>query len=385
MRLLLVTLLLLLAPCAWGESGVDTLDAFAFESEESFALDLEEGDAPVATGPGFRWFARATVGGFYVSEGFEHKPQPVVSQGLVHVRSDILDSPAPNDIDGGSDTLTIAAFDSRGNPIVALYDTADLHRFSTGYDSFRKADIRSLTSIEVLGQHIWDNNEGLVNSLMAPRLRIEAGGAGFDVGSCPVAERAPLIKNADETNERWWQGFLHANYLAYGIRYNRGADRSDFDASSDLFGPLYSYTDVVMNLIGPQIAVGRTISKRRWMFDLSGSLLVGYARADFKQSNGIGETTPSGGATNLLFMEPTYSHHQRREEGVGALAELRLVNSYLFHKNWTLDLIGRAFVTGPWHHANQVVQYDLPDFGLAEGESGYLAGANLMLGVTHLR
>lgn len=244
-----------------------------------------------------------------------------------------------------------------------------------------------LGSVEVMGQHLWRGDHGILNTKPAWRLTFLGIGPALDAGELPVADFESFAES-DEPNPGWLRGFKVVNYLAYGVRFNQGTDEFSWGAyidGVDGWGRTFANTEVRNSLLGPQLAMGRIVSKGRWVFDASGMILLGYQETKTALEGGFGDNIITGGLNNPAVAQPTYTLQTQREDHFGTHAEVRLTTSYLIRKHWSLDAMIRGFMTGPWYDASERFGYTLPNYTLQPAPAKALVGANLFLGVTYLR
>lgn len=386
--------------------------------EDDDAWILHTDPPSVKTGPGFRQFARLHVGGFTSKEeAVNDFKQPATNSTAGFIESSGIDWERGVfylDYNQGNSMLNEpSGIDPVGSEIQPFYTSADELNQAlsmpyyeaieqvTRLNSLEFSDITaldlefesdliqrqvSLSSIELMGQHIWDRHGEIQNRTPAWRLNYYGAGLAVELGNLPVAEQAPLSQDLSPKKDNWLSGFKYANYFAYGIRLNYGTDGYLFDGNLNLAGRIYADTTAEHFIIGPQIAIGRVASRGRWMFDGSAHLQLGYGHTELEQMSGVGEGPLPGRLNNTAVAQSTFNKHEQDRARFAQLAELRFTTSYLFKPNLSLDLTARGFVVGPWYESQDLVDYRLPDFGLRNTESNkYLTGANLYLGVTYLR
>lgn len=245
-----------------------------------------------------------------------------------------------------------------------------------------------LGSVELLRQHVW----GEETSCEVPagwRIALFDTYAAFDAGWLPLGEQSTAIYHA-ETTAGWFKSFRSAKYFSYGVRLNYGRDDLKLYLEG-VNGPgtrdnyfLFNRNDHMS--IGPQIVFGRTSTRKRWTIDRSARVMLGYGWSDFAQTNGyVADLSVLHTDNPFRTLSPTYSAmHNQRQTDFTQHVELRVVSSYAFHKNWTLDVLGRAFVTGPWYRSHKQLGDDGPDYGFGESDSDYWSGAVLNVGITYL-
>lgn len=262
-------------------------------------------------------------------------------------------------------------------------DFGDLHQFNIRFDTLRAEQLQALRSLEIVGQHLWSRRAGLLTNKPALRLNLHGIGVAVELGDVPMADAAGPVEPPATVG--WFAGAKSVDYLAYGLRMNQGIDEFQFDGISDVLGYTGSNTRVDHWAIGPQVSVGRVTAIDKWMFDLSGHLMLAYSRVEIEQSNQIGSGLQPGALNRPLLLQPTYTTHGRSHDHFSPHAEVRLASGYAIRRDWTADAMLRGYVTGPWYESSELVDYSLPDLGIRGGDPGAHIGWNLYLGVTYLR
>lgn len=320
----------------YGAEAYDVVEEASFNCATDMACgcEIDCGCGAMFCGPGLRSFARGLLGGVYLED--DHPPEQFSS--------------------------------------------------FTGYGT----ETVRLGSVELLRQHVWSRN---CDTTIAPGWRISIFDryAAFDAGWLPLAELSPAIRD-EVPRQGWFKSFRSANYFSYGLRFNYGSDALELYAE-DLaghapFDNYYLHNWVDHLAIGPQIVFGRTSTRKRWTIDRSVRVMLGYGHAEMRQSNGF--------VNDLRYLhdeDPYFSlrsrdvhHHERDEDYFAQHVELRLVSSYSFSEHWTLDVVGRALLAGPWYQSGKQINLDSGsiDFGLGDSHYDYLGAIVANIGLTYL-
>lgn len=293
------------------------------------------------------------------------------------------------DFAGGDNRITTVV---NGQGIVYfVYDFDDLHTFNIRLDNLHVRQHRSVSSVELMGQHLWDWDQGILNRRPAWRVGWQGPGSRGPMGSgefgfLPVADVGEPRRKERPNRGGWFAGFKSASYLAYGIRGNRGRDEIGWGASLEDSGGwnIFAYTRNTNLVIGPQLSLGRVTSNGRWRLDLSGHLLLGYSHVSTKLTGGFAWNASTVGL-NSSERKPTLSHARRETEDFAQHVETRLTTSFLLSRHVTIDATVRGYATGPWFDSSEQMVWRLPNFGLQATGSDYLLGGDAFVGVTLLR
>ncbi|MEM8866158.1 MAG: hypothetical protein AAGF31_11500 [Planctomycetota bacterium] len=342
--------------------GRSNNDGLSSDSSVPVSVDIDDDDTPVGS--------EAAVAGITAEGNIDN----AVGFGGTFIFTDL-----------GSDDLLPTGTD------LIYTDFGDLHLFNLRFDIYHTWHKRRLDTFELVAQHLWTRDRGLLNHKPAWRFNYYGPEVAVELGQLRVADRsAPSLRRKQTTNG-WFAGFQSVNYCGYGIRYNAGEDRYGYHGALEvsvdagLGNPTYGDTDIMHTTIGPQLSIGRVTSRSPWQFDLSGHLLLGYGRADFDQDYVVGELLRPQAINPLIVAQPHYGENKRDDEYFAQHAELRLTTSYFLRRNCTIDATVRGFVAGPWYDASEAIGYTLPSFTLLETSSDYLTGYNLYVGMTYLR
>lgn len=426
-------IVLIIGALAASESAVsrakEEINAIDRASTESVAWVTDQVATPSWSGPGFRRFVRGMIGGYYEEDqaGFDTEPATtsVSNSGGVHA---IFETPNDDfllgyrdygldvDIDvDDSDSLTFGVTagpgsdvgsdreadnidaDATGGPFILLgpdgheltfgYDFDDLHLFNIRFSELTISHERWLGSAELMAQHLWSREKGILNKTPTWRFTLLGVGPVIDLGNLPVAD-IEATRRDTKPRSGWLRGFRTVNYFAYGLRYNQSRDEISWLSYVDGVSGwerLSANIRTQNSLIGPQLAVGRVASKGRWMFDLSGTILLAYQETETTVRSSFGENIITGGLNNSATADPTYYTEQRRERHFAQHAEVRFTTSYLIRRHWSLDAMLRGFLAAPWYESQDRFVFALPSFKLQSSDAQALVGANLFLGVTYLR
>jgi hypothetical protein len=360
-------------------------------------------------------FARLQLGQFWVEEddAIEYVSEPSQSQGNLFSTFTDFGRPPPGSnqlmhgyVDLNSDQPKYDDFyyldyDSQHGP--DGFDTEDpygvvdssYYSFPPDLDDFASqpaslvlATMRETVRIENLEfslQHLYD--DGWVNSRPAWRIGANGWGMNLDVGQLPLPASAntPSDPNAGWLRH-WLDGFNHAHYVSYGVRTVRLVDEYEVDVPGGVLGGFNVHAKVDHINLGPHLTIGRTSGSGRWLFDLSGTVLVGYGHARYKQNAEFGNASLGGAVYNRPLNFNPYSVQSRdREDFLATYAELDFTTSYFLTSHWTLDLTARAFVLGEHFSAEDHIVWNLPDFGIDDSkQSDTFAGGNLFVGASYV-
>ncbi len=178
----------------------------------------------------------------------------------------------------------------------------------------------------------------------------------------------------------------HAHYVSYGVRTVRLVDEYEVDAPGGVIGGFHVKNEIDQTNIGPHLTIGRTSRSGRWLFDLSGTVLLGYGHARYRQDGALFTDGLGGAVYNRpLNANPVFVTNRASEDFLATYAELDFTTSYFLTSHWTLDLTARAFVLGEHFSAEDHIVWSLPDFGISESKQSHsYAGGNLFVGASYV-
>ena len=189
-------------------------------------------------------------------------------------------------------------------------------------------------------------------------------------------------------NNRYKEVKRHGNTaeIGYGVRFLRIRDEFNFNGTSDLFRGLnFVNTGSENQIVGPQIR-GRWKSQTgRWNFDVDGRFAFGYNIQDNDQVGTWGENLLTGGLNQPAIAQPTTFSSGRRENDFSPLVELRVNTSYQLTSAIAVQLGYTALFIDNISRASQLVQYNLPDWGISEGgqQDIFINGVNVGFDVVY--
>lgn len=240
-------------------------------------------------------------------------------------------------------------------------------------------------SIELMGQHLWDWKQGVLNRAPAARLVVQTRSFALDVGSHPFASQPAAFGTRLPTGSARWS---FVNYFSYGLRAT--VDSSDLRYASRQGPQSYSvWTSENGSLtVGPQIALGRVSQYGALTFDWSVNLMAGYQRIENVTSSLRSSYLPAYGPSGGTFLTPISERSTIAAESFPFFGELRTITTYAFTPSLRLDLMANLVVSPRQVEAaaGQASTYSYVDFrsGNSPSAGDTLFAGNLFLSLSHL-
>ena len=261
-------------------------------------------------------------------------------------------SGVPDDIDGdlgeGIFTFFIDAnlngMLDPGEEIAVAEDFEDLHEFNIRFNQLNVRNTTELQGVELMRTVQLDNNH-------------------------------KMKKRQGSTAE-----------IGYGVRFLRLRDEFSFNGTSDLFRGLNFVNTASENqIVGPQIRGKWATQNGRWNFAVDSRFVFGYNIQDNDQQGTWGENLLTGGLNQPAIAQPTTFSSGRRENDFSPLVELRVNSSYQLTTSIAMQLGYTAMFIDNISRASQLVQYNLPDWGISEGgqQDIFINGVNFGFDVVY--
>ncbi|MEX2315888.1 MAG: BBP7 family outer membrane beta-barrel protein [Pirellulales bacterium] len=171
-------------------------------------------------------------------------------------------------------------------------------------------------------------------------------------------------------------------YLYYGVRYMRFRDNFVVDTEGGVLGQCLWNTQIINNIVGPQVGLNWTQQRGRWRGDINGRFTFGYNLSNWDQEGFIGEDLIAGRHNHPLYLQTHSFKYGRQDHQFSPLAEMRLGVAYQVTKamainaGWTGSYVGNVF------RASTHVKYELPNMGftaLEDAQHVIINGGNLGL------
>src|SRR4029078_7995208 len=137
--------------------------------------------------------------------------------------------------------------------------------------------------------------------------------------------------------------------LYYGVRYLRFRDNFLVTGDGGVRGPSQGDTQIINNLIGPQLGLNWRHERARWTAELNGRFMFGYNVSNWDQDGFIGEDLTPGRLKHPLYLPPHSFKYGRRDDDFSPLAEMRWNVAYNFTKavavkaGWTGMYVGNIY------------------------------------------
>jgi len=172
--------------------------------------------------------------------------------------------------------------------------------------------------------------------------------------------------------------------LHYGARFLQFDDSFNVDATGSdttTMGDSYWNTQVVNNMVGPQVT-GRWVSTRgRWTVNVQGRFMAAVNIQNADITGQLGSISTPSAPNRGLYFDNTSFVHDRREINFSPLAELRVQTSFQITRSLAASVGYTAMYTGNVSRASQVIEYRFPDMGLLEGGNADLFTNGVNFGV----
>jgi len=237
--------------------------------------------------------------------------------------------------------------------------------------------------------------------LVAPDNTPETGVLTFDIPDwddlveLPTSFRTVLVRNAATTNgielmamhrlnNRHWMA-KHKNNnnieLYYGARYLRFRDNFVVNADGGVLGLSAWDTQIINNIIGPQVGVQWSQTRGRWSTNMNGRFTFGYNVSNWNQDGFIGEDLTPGRHNHPLYLRPFSFNHGRTDNDFSPVAEMRMQVAYNFTRSVALKAGWTGTYVGNIYRASTHVRYRLPDMGfiVSDPEHMIVHGGNIGL------
>lgn len=204
-----------------------------------------------------------------------------------------------------------------------------------------------------------------------------------DLVELPTSFRTVSVRNTATTNgieimamqtldNRHWQA-KHQNYnrveLLYGVRYLRFRDNFVVDTDGGVLGMCNWDTQIINNIVGPQVALRWTNTRGRWSANVNGRFTFGYNVSNWDQDGFIGEDLIAGRLNHPLYLKSHSFKYGRRENDFSPIAEMRMEIAYHFTKSVALKGGWTGMYVGNIYRASTHVRYQIPNMGFLLGNT----------------
>jgi hypothetical protein len=202
-----------------------------------------------------------------------------------------------------------------------------------------------------------------------------------DLVELPTAFRTVLVRNAATTNgielmamhrldNRHWQA-KHKQYnnieFYYGVRYLRFRDNFVVNADGGVLGASVWDTQIINNIVGPQLGMQWTQTRGRWSGQVNGRFTFGYNVSNWDQDGFIGEDLIPGAPNHPLYLRPHSFKYGRRDDDFSPIAEMRMEVAYNFTRSVALKAGWTGMYVGNVYRASTHVRYHIPNMGFLLG------------------
>jgi hypothetical protein len=213
-----------------------------------------------------------------------------------------------------------------------------------------------------------------------------------DLVELPTAFRTVLVRNAATTNgvelmamhtldNRHWQA-KYKNYnkvqLLYGVRYLRFRDNFVVDADGGVLGLSRWDTQIINNVVGPQLGLQWTQQRGRWSGTVNGRFTFGYNISNWDQDGFIGEDLTPGAPNHPLYLRAHSFKYGRRDDDFSPIAEMRMEVAYHVTRSVALKAGWTGMYVGNIYRASTHIRYHIPNMGflLRDPEHVLINGVN---------
>jgi hypothetical protein len=254
------------------------------------------------------------------------------------------------------------------------------------------------------GPHGYDLDDpaGVPDTLLAIDTNFEGNPPGTtynqwdpdDLVELPTSFNSMVVRNAATLNgvelmrihridNRNWMA-KHSTYnsldLSYGVRYLRFRDNFFVGASGGVLGLSQWDTQIINNIVGPQVGLKWSNQRGRWTTNLAGRFIFGYNVSNWDQDGFMGFDLVPGVSTGLipgrlnrpLYLNAKSFKYARQDNDFSPVAELRWDAAYRVTKSVAIDVGLTAGYVGNIYRASTHVHYRLPDMGFLVGNPEHM-------------
>lgn len=169
-----------------------------------------------------------------------------------------------------------------------------------------------------------------------------------------------------------------------------GLDEGDPITGSGFgIGDMLVNTDIVNNIVGPQLGYKWTHSRGRWNLNSVGKFMFGYNIRNWRQRGYIAEDSTPARANSPLYVTPHSYRYGRQDQGFSPTAELRLNVDYRLTDNIKLGAGYTGVFVNNIRRSSAHTDWALHDEGrimgfrdVNEGENIFTNGVNFHIEVT---
>jgi hypothetical protein len=239
---------------------------------------------------------------------------------------------------------------------------------------------------------------GTPDSFLAPGINGEAQVVPpdyDDLVELPTSFRTVLVRNAATTNgielmathrfnNRHWMA-KHQNYnnidFYYGVRYLRFRDNFVVNGDSGVLGLTTIDTQIINNIIGPQVGLNWSQTRGRWKSSINGRFQFGYNLSNWSQDGFMGEDLTPGRLNHPLYLRPFTFKSGHRDDDFSPVAEMRWEAAYSFTKSVAIKGGWTGIYMGNVYRASTHTRYRLPEMGFLfnDPEDVIVHGGNIGL------
>lgn len=235
-----------------------------------------------------------------------------------------------DDINGNLSYLFILVADDDGDPdtdpvpVAFVQDFGDLHFFNLRFNTLQVRSTTKTTGVELMKTHTLNNRHRMAKHQ----------NSHFSIG--------------------------------YGVRYFRMTDDFRFDGLTDVAGRVFTITKSENSIVGPQIRVRADRQVGKWNTSVDTRFMFGYNIQNIDQTNGFGDDALPGATNNFFYIQPTYSRYGVRSDDFTPFLEFRAEVKYQLTRSMALKGGFNATYVDRLTRSSQVVEYNMPDFGIGQ-------------------
>lgn len=200
-----------------------------------------------------------------------------------------------------------------------------------------------------------------------------------DLVELPTSFRQVLVRNSTTThgievmrtyrldNNHFMAKNQNQNvYLYYGMRYFRFRDNFVVDTQGGVLGQCTWNTQIINNIVGPQVGLNWTRQRGRWRSEVNGRFTFGYNLSNWDQEGFLGEDLTPGRHNHPLYLRAHSFKYGRQDNDFSPLAEMRLGVAYQVTKAMAINAGWSGNYIGSIYRASTHVKYELPNLGFAD-------------------
>lgn len=164
----------------------------------------------------------------------------------------------------------------------------------------------------------------------------------------------------------------------YGMRFLKIRDRFMISGSGGFLDAMTLDTDVVNDIVGPQIGGRWSHRTGSLVLSVEGRFLLGYNFQRSEQSGHVATNASPGGQNAPVSLTAHTANHALTDEQFAPLGELRFDMAYKINRTAAFRFGYTALVTTGIGRASEQVVYGLPTFGLNAGDNDQTLFSNAL-------